>query len=233
MRVLVARGRRVSLLLVIELGLAVETLEEPLYVSSPLGIRARIGMICRGYELEISVTLLTVDLGVVNMFEFDVILGIDWLTTYRVVIDCERRRVTAYTQDGTRVVFQGDKHDILPQTVYESRCQGQLAGWLASLTLEDQERPDLDLPRVMCDYEDVFPDELPGLPPQRVVDFGIELHPGTSPISMTPHRMAPVELQELRVQLHKLLDKGFIRSSTSPWGTPVLFAKKKDKTLRL
>ena len=103
---------------VIELGLEVETLEEPLYVSSPLGIRAIIGMICRGCELEISGTLLTVDLRIMDMSEFDVILGMDWLTAYRVVIDCERRRVTAYTQDGTRVVFQGDKHDILPQTVY-------------------------------------------------------------------------------------------------------------------
>ena len=159
--------------------------------------------------------------------------GMDWLTAYRVVIDYERRRVTDYTQDGTRVVFQGDKHDIFPQTVYESRCQGQLAGWLTSLTLEDEVRPDFDLPRVVCEYEDVFPDELPRLPPQRVVDFGIELHPGTSPISMTPHRMTPVELQELRVQLQELLDKGFIRPSTSPWGAPVLFAKKKDKTLRL
>ena len=216
-----------------ELGLEVETLEAPLYVSSPLGIRARIGMICRGCELKISGTLLTVDLRIMDMSEFDVILGMDWLTSYRVVIDCERRRVTAYTQDGTRVVFQGDKHDILPHTVYESRCQGQLAGWLASLALEDEERPDLDLPQVVCDYVDVFPDELPGLPLQRVVDFGIELHPGTSPISMTPHRMAPVELQELRVQLHELLDKGFIRPSTSPWGAPVLFVKKKEKTFRL
>ena len=111
-----------------ELGLEVETLEEPLYVSSPLGIRARIGMICRGCELEISGTLLTMDLRIIDMSEFDVILGMDWLTAYRIVIDCERRRVTAYTQDSTRVVFQGDKHDILPQTVYESRCQGQLAG---------------------------------------------------------------------------------------------------------
>ena len=155
------------------------------------------------------------------------------MIAYRIVIDCERRRVTAYTQDGTRVVFQEDKHDILPQTVYESRCQGQLAGWLASLILEDEVRPDLDPPRVVCEYVDVFPDELPGLPPHRDVDFGIELHPGTSPISMTPHRMAPVELQELRVQLRELLDKGFIRPSTSPWGAPILFAKKKDKTLRL
>ena len=183
----------------VELGLEVETLEEPLYVSSPLGIRVWIGMICRGSELEISGILLKVDLRVIDMSEFDVILGMDWLIAYRVVIDCERRRVTAYTRDGTRVVFQGDKQGVLPHTVYESRYHGQLAGWLASLTLEDEVRPDLDLPWVVCEYEDVFPDELQGLPPHRVVDFCIELHPGTSPISITSHRMALVELQELRV----------------------------------
>ena len=202
-------------------------------MNSPLGIRARIGTMCRGCELEISGTLLTVDLRIMDMSEFEVILRMDWMIAYRVVIDCERRRVIAYTQDGTRMVFQGDKHDSLPQTVYESKCQGQLAGWLASLTLEDEERPNLDLPRVVCEYVNVFPDELPGLPPHRDVDFGIELHPGISLISMTPHRMAPVELQKLRVQLHELLDKGFIRPSTSPWGAPVLFTKKKGKTLRL
>ena len=92
-------------------------------MSSPLGIRVRIGMICHGCELEISRTLLIVDLRIMDMSKFDVILGMDWLTSYRVVIDCEHRRVTAYTQDGTSVVFQGDKHDILPQIVYESRCQ--------------------------------------------------------------------------------------------------------------
>ena len=74
-------------------------------------------------------------------------------------------------------------------------------GLLASLTLEDEVRQELNLPRVVCKYEDVFPDELPGLPSRRDVDFIIELHPGTSPISMTPHRMAPVELQELNVQI--------------------------------
>ena len=108
-----------------------------------------------------------------------------------------------------------------------------MAGWLASLTLKDDERSDLDLPQVVCKYVDIFPDELPGLPSHREVDFGIELHPGISPISMTPHRMAPVELQELRVQLKELLDKRFIRPSTSPRGAPVLFARKKGKTLRL
>ena len=95
----------------------------------------------------------------------------DWLTTYQVVIDCEHRRVTAYTPDSTCVTFQGDKHDALPQTVYDSRLNGQLMGWLASLTLEDEVRQDLDLPRVVHEYEDVFSDD---------VDFCIELHLGTS-----------------------------------------------------
>ena len=74
-----------------------EALEEPFYVSSPLGTRARLGMMCRGCELEISGTLLTVDLRIMDMSEFDVILGMDWLIAYRIVIDCEHRRVTAYT----------------------------------------------------------------------------------------------------------------------------------------
>ena len=100
---------------VIELSLEVETLEEPLYVSSPLGIRARIGMICRGCELEISEILLIVDLRVMDMSEFDVILGMDWLTAYRVVIDCERRRVTAYTQDDIVLYFRGTSMIFCPR----------------------------------------------------------------------------------------------------------------------
>ena len=104
-------------------------------------------------------------------------------------------------------------------------------GLLTSLTLEDEARQELDLPSVVCKYEDVFSNEIPGLPLRRDVDFNIELHPSTSPISMTPHRMVPAKLQELKAQLQELLDKGFIRPSTSPWGALVLFAKKKDKTL--
>ena len=84
-------------------------------MSSPLGTRARLGMICRGCELEISGTLLTVDLRIMDMSKFDVILGMDWLIAYRIVIYCERRRVTTYTQDGTRMVFQGGKHDVCPR----------------------------------------------------------------------------------------------------------------------
>ena len=83
-------------------------------MCTPLGTRVSVDLICQGCELEISWILLTVDLRVMHMSEFDFILGMDWLTAYRVVIDCERRRVTAYTQDGTRVTFSGDKHNVLP-----------------------------------------------------------------------------------------------------------------------
>ena len=103
-------------------------------------------------------------------------------------------RVTAYTSDGTCVVFQVNRHDASPHILYNSRWHEQLMSWLASLTLEDKVRQDMSLPWVVCEYEDVFPDELPGLSPPRDVDFRIELHLGTSPISMTLHRIASVEL---------------------------------------
>ena len=121
-------------------------------MSSPLGTRARIDRICRGCELEISRILLTVDLRVMDMLEFEVILRIDWFMAHWVVIDCDRMRVTAYTPEGTYVVFQGNRHDASPHTVYDSRWHGQLTGWLASLTLEDEVRQDMSLPRVVCDY---------------------------------------------------------------------------------
>jgi hypothetical protein len=96
--------------------------------------------------------------------------------------------------------------------------------------VDDMKLEDVEIVR---EYKDVFPDELPGLPPEREIDFSIELIPGTAPISQAPYRMAPAELKELKTQLQELLDKGFIRPSVSPWGAPVLFVKKKDGTMRL
>ena len=96
------------------LGLEVETLENPLYMNSPLGTRVSVDQICQDCELEISGIVLTLNLRVIDMSEFDFILGMDWLTAHRVIIDCDGRRVTAYTQDGVRVTFQGDKPDALP-----------------------------------------------------------------------------------------------------------------------
>jgi hypothetical protein len=86
---------------------------------------------------------------------------------------------------------------------------------------------------VVCEFLDVFPNDLPGMPPGRAIEFKIELQPGTTPISKAPYKMSQEELAELKIQLKDLLDKGFIRPSSSPWGCPALFVSKKDKGLRL
>ena len=86
---------------------------------------------------------------------------------------------------------------------------------------------------VVQEFFDVFLEELPGLPPKREIEFAIEVQSSTDPISIPQYQMAPVKLKELETQLRKFLDKGFVRSSISPWGTPVLFVKKKDESLRI
>ena len=86
---------------------------------------------------------------------------------------------------------------------------------------------------VVVEYTGVFPEDLCGLPPKRVVDFHIDLMSGVTPISKVPYRMAPAEMAELKKQLDELLEKGYIRPSVSPWGAPVLFVKKKDGSMRL
>ena len=89
-----------------------------------------------------------------------------------------------------------------------------------------------DVP-IVREFSDVFPEDLPSIPPDREINFQIELAPGTEPISKAPYRMAPLELKELKVQMEELVSKGFVRPNTSPWGAPVLFVKKKDGSLRL
>ncbi|KAJ3707632.1 hypothetical protein LUZ61_011337 [Rhynchospora tenuis] len=107
------------------------------------------------------------------------------------------------------------------------------AAYLATIVSINSTNPDLSIIPVVSDYPDVFPEEITGLPPEREIEFPIDLLPGTTPISKAPYRMAPAELKELKVQLEDLLDKGFIQPSSSPWGAPVLFVLKKDGTLRL
>ena len=99
--------------------------------------------------------------------------------------------------------------------------------------MKDRKGPSLDQYPILSEFQDVFPNELPGLPPERELDFTIELKPGAEPISKTPYRMTAPELCELQMQSKELLDLGLIRPSVSPWGAPVIFVKKKDGSLRL
>ena len=129
--------------------------------------------------------------------------------------------------------FLGDQvGDVLPPG-YVPRGRSELSGLLANLSISEDGETQIVLPRVVCEYSDVFPEDLVGLPPHREIEFSIDLVPGTAPISMAPYHFAPAELVEFKVQLQELLDKGFVRPSVSPWGAPALFAKKKDGALRL
>ncbi|GKB27472.1 putative reverse transcriptase domain-containing protein [Tanacetum coccineum] len=97
---------------------------------------------------------------------------------------------------------------------------------------EPKEKRLEDVP-IIRDFPEVFLDDLPGLPPPRQVEFRIELVPGATPVARTPYRLAPSELKELLDQLKELSEKGFIRPSSSPWGAPVLFVKKKDESFHM
>jgi hypothetical protein len=114
-----------------------------------------------------------------------------------------------------------------PTTLYlpQRECNNSCAYAIEGIKLKD-------IP-IVCEYPDVFPDDFPGMPPDRNIEFIIELQPGTAPISKRPYRMPPKELAELKIQLQDLLDKGYIHPSASPWGCPALFIKKKDNSLRL
>ena len=103
---------------------------------------------------------------------------------------------------------------------------------MATLTVEE-ELSETNYPRVVSEFKDVFPEDISGLPPVREIDFRIDLIPGAQPISIPPYRLAPVELRELKKQIDELLEKGFIRPSSSPWGAPALFVPKKDGSLRM
>ena len=144
----------------------------------------------------------------------DAILGMNWLRVYGVFLDLKQRVVEL------RLPSSEDRMSLL--------IPSDLASPVAA---HAEASPDLTSIPVVCEFLDVFPEDLPGLPPDREVEFSIELEPGTAPISRWPYRMAPKELAEMKKQLEELWEKGFIHPSSSPWGCPAIFVKKKDVTL--
>ncbi|KAL4010648.1 hypothetical protein IC575_030151 [Cucumis melo] len=188
-------------------------------------------------QIEIAGHLIEVTLLVLHMLDFDIIMGMDWLATNHASIDCSRKEVAFHPPLMTSFKFKGGGPRSLPKVISAMRANKLLSqGSLSILaSVVDTREVDVSLSSepVVRDYPNVFPEELPGLPSQREIEFAIELEPGTVPISRAPYRMALAELEELKVQLQEFLDKGFSRPSVSPWAAPVLFVKKKDGSMRL
>jgi hypothetical protein len=145
----------------------------------------------------------------------DVILGMNWMRDHKALLDTASRTVQLDYLDHGVVVLQLSSPLSTTPSLYHATAQ----------KLEDI--------RAACEFLDVFPEDLPSMTQNHDVEFTIELQPGTAPISRRPYKMTPKELAELKVQLNELMDKAFIRLSSSPWGCLVLFVKKKDQSLRL
>ncbi|XP_028094909.1 uncharacterized protein LOC114294909 [Camellia sinensis] len=171
------------------------------------------------------------------MGHFDVVLGMDWLAKYHATIGCALKRVIFRPPRQEEFYFEGKGVVSPPYLISAMKAQKLMnkgcQGYLCSVITEPTVDTTLDNIPVVRDFPDVFPDDLPGQLVDREIKFTIDVIPGTQPISKTPYRMSTTEIKELKIQLQKLLDKRFIRPSTSTWGTPVLFIKKNDGTLRL
>ncbi|KAL0536730.1 hypothetical protein IC582_025690 [Cucumis melo] len=227
----------ISSAFVLHACLEVEPLHHVLSVSTPSGECMLSKEKVKACQIEIAGHVIEVTLLVLDMLDFDVILGMDWLAANHASIDCSRKEVAFNPPSMASFKFKGEGSRSLPQVISSFRASKLLSqgtwGILASVVDTREVDVSLSSEPVVRDYPDVFPEELPGLPPHREVEFSIELEPGTVPISRAPYRMVPAKLKELKVQLQELLDKGFIRPSVSPWGAPVLFVKKKDGSMRL
>jgi hypothetical protein len=148
--------------------------------------------------------------------DIDVILGMNWLAQHKAILNTDLRNI--------RLSYGHEEVLLSIPVAIPAKPFGKI---YEAIIPEIQEIP------VVCEFPDVFPEDLPGLPPERDVEFVIELKSGTAPISRRSYRMPPNELAGLKTQLQDLLEKGFVRPSLSPWGCPAIFVKKKDQTLRM
>jgi hypothetical protein len=190
------------------------------HISTPYVIHTRGGIIATkqlvmAAPLNLASRLFKTNLIVLEGQGIDVILGMGWMNELKVVLD-----ITAHT-----VHLESPTHGSVVLLLPSPTSTTSALHYTVAQGLKD-------IP-VTCEFPDVFPEDLPDMPPDRDVEFTIELQPDTAPISRWPYKMVPMELARLKLQLKELLDKGYIRSSSSPWGYLALFVKKKDQSLRL
>ncbi|GKA48920.1 putative reverse transcriptase domain-containing protein [Tanacetum coccineum] len=203
-----------------------------------------VNTLIRGCTLNFLNHPFNIDLMPVEIGSFDVIIGMDWLAKYHAVIVCDEKLVRIPFGDKT-LIFHGDGsnngHESRLNIISCTKTQKYLLEgcpiFLAQVTMKKAEdkskEKQLEEVPIVQDFPEVFPEDLPGIPPTRQVEFQIDLIPGAAPVARAPYRLAPSEMKELSDQLKELSDKGFIRPSSSPWGAPVLFVKKKDGSFRM
>ncbi|GJX98114.1 putative reverse transcriptase domain-containing protein [Tanacetum coccineum] len=204
----------------------------------------RINTIIRGCTLNFLDHPFNINLMPIELGSFDVIIGMDWLSKYHALIDCAEKIIRIPWGNETLIVHgdgsnQGNETrlNIISCTKTHKYLLKGHNVFLAHVTTKEAEDKSgekrlEDVP-IVRDFPEVFPEDLPGLPPTRQVEFQINLMPGAAPVARAPYRLAPSEMKELSEQLQELSDKGFIRPSSSPWGAPVLFVKKKDGSFRM
>ncbi|GJX86922.1 putative reverse transcriptase domain-containing protein [Tanacetum coccineum] len=181
------------------------------------GQLVEIDKVIKGCKLEIEGHVFDIDLIPFGHGSFDVIIGMDWLSNYKVEIIFHEKVVGIPLPDGKVLRVLGERPE-------------EKARFLMFAKVGDKKQEEIIMVR---DFHEVFPDDLSGLSPIQEVKFRVELTPGATPVAKSPCRLAPCELEELSRQLKELHDKGFIRTSSSPWGAPVLFVKKKDGSFRM
>ncbi|XP_059668807.1 uncharacterized protein LOC132313887 [Cornus florida] len=191
-------------------------MNQALCVDMRVGVSVSLSRVVKDCSIVIVAQTFAFDLILLEMTSFDVILGMDWLASSHAMIDCFRCRVTVCTPEEDCFFFMGDRNDFQPSTLYGVRGQGHGDYFLASLQVEEDDVVEAVYPVIVCEFLDIFPEDLTELPPHREVEFTIDLMPGTASISMAPYHMAPVEMEELEKQLDDLRMKGFIRLSVSP-----------------
>jgi len=207
-----------------ELGLPVCELPFDLVVSTLASGLVRTSSVCARCPVEVDGRVYKVNLICLPLQGLDVILRMDWLSANHVLINCREKKLLFSNSEEPELL---SSHGVMKEIQGGAQCFMVFA----KIEVEKEER--ITVIPVVREFEDVFPEEVPSLPPRREVEFSIDLVPGAGPVSIAPYRMAPTELVELKKQIEGLLEKQFLRPSASPWGAPVLLVKKKDGGSRL